>query len=57
MKRVLVYIDEDAVEDSIELLEVGRLMYGDEGFSSYALAAGGRYGEASNRFDHGSPML
>ena len=29
MKRVLVYIDEDAVEDSIDLLEVGRLMYGD----------------------------
>ncbi len=52
MKRVLVYIDEDAVEDSIELIEVGRLMYGDEGFSSYALAAGGRYGEASNLFDH-----
>jgi electron transfer flavoprotein alpha subunit len=52
MKRVLVYIDEDAVEDSIELLEVGRLIYGDKGFCSYALAAGGRYGEASNLFDH-----
>lgn len=52
MKRVLVYIDEDAVQDSIELLEVGRLMYGDAGFCSYALAAGGRYGEASNLFDH-----
>jgi electron transfer flavoprotein alpha subunit len=52
MKRVLVYIDEDAVEDSIELLEVGRLIYGDGGFCSYALAAGGRYGEASNLFDH-----
>ena len=43
MKRVLVYIDEDALEDSIELLEVGRLMYSDTGFCSYALAAGGRY--------------
>ena len=52
MKRVLVYIDEDAVEDSIELLEVGRLVYGDKGFCSYALAAGGRYGEASSFFDH-----
>jgi electron transfer flavoprotein alpha subunit len=52
MKRVLVYIDEDAVEDSIQLLEVGRLIYGDGGFCSYALAAGGRYGEASSLFDH-----
>ena len=50
MKRVLVYIDEEAVEDSIELLEVGRLMYGDTGVWSYALAAGGRYGEASAPF-------
>jgi electron transfer flavoprotein alpha subunit len=52
MKRVLVYIDEEAVEDSIELLEVGRLMYGDEGFCSYALAAGGRSGEAGHWFDY-----
>jgi electron transfer flavoprotein alpha subunit len=52
MKRVLVYIDEDAVEDSIDLLEVGRLMYGTQGFCSYALAAGVRYGEAGNLFDH-----
>jgi len=52
MKRVLVYIDEDAVEDSIDLLEVGRLMYGAKGFFSYALAAGSRYGEAGNLFDH-----
>lgn len=52
MKRVLVYIDEDAVEDSLELLEVGRLIFGDQGFCSYALAAGGRYGEACNLFDH-----
>jgi electron transfer flavoprotein alpha subunit len=52
MKRVLVYIDEDAVEDSIDLLEVGRLMYGAKGFYSYALAAGCRYGEAGKLFDH-----
>jgi electron transfer flavoprotein alpha subunit len=52
MKRVLVVIDEDAVEDSIDLLEVGRLMYGAKGFCSYALAAGCRYGEAGNLFDH-----
>jgi len=52
MKRVLVYIDEDAVEDSIDLLEVGRLMYGVKGFCSYALAAGCRYGEAGKLFDH-----
>lgn len=52
MKHVLVYIDEDAVEDSIDLLEVGRLMYGAKSFCSYALAAGYRYGEAGNLFDH-----
>ena len=52
MKRVLVYIDEDAVENSIDLLEVGRLMYGAKGFHSYALAVGGRYGEAGSLFDH-----
>lgn len=51
MKRVLVYIDEDAVEDSLQLLEVGRLMYGAAGFWTYALAAGGRSGEAGRRFD------
>ena len=52
MKRVLVYIDEDAVEDSIDLLEVGRLMYGAKGFCSYALAAGCGCGEEGNLFDH-----
>ncbi|MFZ5818951.1 MAG: electron transfer flavoprotein subunit alpha/FixB family protein [Chloroflexota bacterium] len=52
MKRVLVYIDEDAVADSLDLLEVGRLMYGAQGFRSYALAAGGRYGEAGRLFDY-----
>ncbi len=51
MKRMLVYIDEEAVDDSIKLLEVGRLLYGDQGFRSYALAAGGRIGEAGSRFD------
>ena len=48
---MLVYIDEDAVEDSVGLLEVGRLLYGDQGFRSYALAVGGRSGEAASRFD------
>lgn len=52
MKRVLIYIDEDAVEDSIDLLEIGRLMYGAKGFHSYALAVGGQYGEAGKLFDH-----
>jgi electron transfer flavoprotein alpha subunit len=49
---MLVYIDEDAVEDSIALLEVGRLLYGDQGFRSYALAAGVRPGVAASWFDH-----
>ena len=48
---MLVYIDEDAVEDSIGLLEVGRLLYGDQGIRSYALAVGERSGEAAGRFD------
>jgi electron transfer flavoprotein alpha subunit len=49
---MLVYIDEDAAEDSIGLLEVGRLLYGDQGFRSYALAVGGRTEDAAGRFDH-----
>jgi electron transfer flavoprotein alpha subunit len=52
MKRVLVYIDEEAVEDSVKLLEVGRLLYSEKGFRSYALAAGGRSGEAGHLFDY-----
>ena len=51
MKRMLVYIDEDAVEDSISLLEVGRQLYGERGFRSYALAAGGPSPTAALRFD------
>ncbi len=48
---MLVYIDEDAVEDSIGLLAVGRLLFGDRGFRSYALAVGARLGDAAGRFD------
>jgi electron transfer flavoprotein alpha subunit len=48
---MLVYIDEDAAEDSIGLLEVGRLLYGDQGFRSYALAVGVRSGAVADRFD------
>jgi electron transfer flavoprotein alpha subunit len=51
VKRVLVYIDEDAVEDSINLLEVGRQLYGDGGFRSYALAVGGASPRTALRFD------
>ena len=51
MKRLLVYIDEDAVADSINLLEVGRQLYGASGFQSYALAAGGPSAKTSSRFD------
>lgn len=51
MKRVLVYIDEEAVEDSVKLLEVGRLLYGAEGFCSYALAAGGGWDGAGRHFE------
>lgn len=52
MKRVLVYIDEEAVEDSLALLEIGRRLYGEQGFCTYALAAGGGSGEAGRRFDY-----
>lgn len=52
MKNVLVYIDEEAVEDSIDLLEIGRQMYGATGFQSSALAAAGHYGVAGSVFDH-----
>ena len=52
MKRMLVYIDEDAVEDSISLLEVGRQLYGERGFRSYALAVGGQAPRTALRFDY-----
>lgn len=51
MKKVLVYIDEEAVEDSIDLLETAARMYGRGGFLSYALAVGGRFGDAPSLFD------
>jgi electron transfer flavoprotein alpha subunit len=52
VKRLLVYIDEDAVADSISLLEVGRQLYGARGFQSYALAAGGPSAKTASRFDY-----
>jgi electron transfer flavoprotein alpha subunit len=52
VKRLLVYIDEDAVADSINLLEVGRQLYGANGFQSYALAAGGPSAKTASRFDY-----
>lgn len=52
MKRLLVYVDEDAVSDSISLLEIGRQLYGASGFQSYALAAGGPSAKAASRFDY-----
>lgn len=51
MKRVLVFIDEEAVEESIDLLETAGRMYGARNCRTYALAAGGRWGEASSLFD------
>lgn len=51
MKRVLVYIDEEGVEDSIDLLETAGRMYGARDCRTYALAAGGRWGEAASLFD------
>lgn len=51
MKRVLVYIDDEAVGDSIDLLEAARRMYGDGGFDAFALAAGPRSGDARGAFD------
>lgn len=49
---MLVVIDEDAVEDSVALLAVGRQLYGDAGFRSYALALGAGIGDVASRFDH-----
>jgi len=51
MKRVLIYIDEAAVPDSVDLLEAARRMYGSGRFQSYALALGGDCGDAVGLFD------
>lgn len=52
LKQVLVYIDEDAVQDSIDLVEAARLMYGPREIKTYALAPGGRYAGAETVFDY-----
>jgi electron transfer flavoprotein alpha subunit len=51
-KQVLVYIDEDAVQDSIDLIEAAWQMFGSEELAAFALAPGGQYANAENIFDH-----
>jgi electron transfer flavoprotein alpha subunit len=51
MKKVLVYIDEEAIDDSIDLLETARRMYGAGGFASYGFAISARCGDARSMFD------
>ena len=52
MKNVLVYIDDEAVNDSIDLLEIARRMYGADGFLAYALTVCSRPGDARHAFDY-----
>lgn len=52
IKRVLIYIDEDAVQDSIDLVEAARQMYGKADLALFALAPGGCYGGAEKVFDY-----
>ncbi len=47
-KRVLVYIDEDAVRDSADLVEAARQMYGSRGVACFGLAAANRFGGAES---------
>jgi electron transfer flavoprotein alpha subunit len=51
MRKVLVYIDDEAIDDSIDLLETARRMYGADGFVSYAFALSDRCGNARSMFD------
>jgi electron transfer flavoprotein alpha subunit len=52
MKSVLVYIDEDALAYSVDLLEIARLMYGKRAFKAYALSAAGEHAEIQSLFDY-----
>jgi len=52
LKRVLIYIDEAAVQDSIDLVEAARQMFGPQKFVSYALAAADQYSGAETAFDY-----
>jgi electron transfer flavoprotein alpha subunit len=49
---VLVYIDEDAVQDSIDLIAAAWQMYGFQELVAYAFAPGGQYTGAEKYFDH-----
>jgi electron transfer flavoprotein alpha subunit len=51
MRKVLVYIDDGAIGDSIDLLEAARRMCGQGGFVSYGLAISTRCGNAQGKFD------
>jgi electron transfer flavoprotein alpha subunit len=51
MRKVLVYIDDEAIDDSIELLEAARRIYGSEGFVACGFALSARCGNARNMFD------
>ena len=51
MKKVLVYIDDEAINDSIDLLEVARRMYGADGFTSYGFSISSHCGDARRMFD------
>jgi electron transfer flavoprotein alpha subunit len=52
LKQVLVYIDEDALQDSIDLIEAARQMFGDRELITYALAPAGQYAGAETVFDY-----
>lgn len=52
MKRVLIYLDQDALEESLDLLEAAEQMYSADSLCSYALAVGSAPSQALGIVDH-----
>lgn len=52
MKRVLIYIDQDAIEESLDLLEAAEQMYGADFYTAYGLFVGSACSRAEGIVDH-----
>lgn len=52
MKKCLIFMDPEQIQNSLDLLEVLRRMYASESYESYAVAVNHSYHEAEGLFDY-----
>ncbi|MBC7959465.1 MAG: electron transfer flavoprotein subunit alpha/FixB family protein [Vallitaleaceae bacterium] len=52
MKKCLIYLDSDQMQNSLDLLEVARQMYPSEPYESYGVVVNASYEKANGLFDH-----